>query len=164
MDNKKSLAIGSIIAVVIAAIGLSIGLWVLSISFGSVDMTIAQQMSNETNTSAIVTGTYYDLLATGYGGFEDINTASVVITNSTNTWTTSNYTAYSNGTIVFGTVNNALLGTAYFSYVYDAPNQNAWTVYQTVQNNTWSAFNLMSVAIIVMAFGVIVLAFMFGKQ
>jgi hypothetical protein len=83
-QSKKGLAIGSIIAVVVAAIGLSIGLWVLSISFGSVSQTGWSAAAN--------------------------------------------------------------------------------TTFATIQNNTWSAFNLMSVAIIVMAFGVIVLAFMFGNK
>lgn len=134
-----------------AIILISIGMWVVSdVITATGTYRETYYVSNETNTSAIGTGTSY-VLATASGYNYDLAESGIVITNSTGTWTTTNYTAYTNGTVIFGTVDTSQLDTAYFTYSYGATPSAVYTANNSAQTTTWNAFLLLSVVTIVIA-------------
>lgn len=154
----------TIMAVIAAIVTIFIGIMVvISVSNAGTAYTITTCISNETNTSAIAGSTVYTLATASEPCFAcDITT--ITVTNSTDTWTTANYTGAAAGTVTFGTVDTSQLDTAYFSYCYADCPDDYWTAYQSGASNFYSAITLLAVATIVLAAVFILSYFGYGRK
>lgn len=160
MKGNQTAIMGVVAATVTIFIGIMV---VLYVSNSATAYTIATCVSNETNTTAIQTAdTYY--LATDGEPCYSMDITTLVITNSTNTWTTANYTGAAAGTVTWGVVDMAQLDTAYMSYCYDDCPDDYWSAYQSGASNFYAAIELLAVAVLVVASVFVLGYFGFGTR
>jgi hypothetical protein len=137
-----------------AAITIFIGIWVLSSVITSTGTPLTYgYRTNEANTSIITTSTSYLVpAASTYTHSFALSNTTIVLTNGTDTLTTTNYTAYSNGTVTFGVWNRgATGGIVYFNYEYGYVPDTTFSAVDSATNTTWNAISLLSVALIIIS-------------
>jgi hypothetical protein len=136
-----------------AAITIFIGIWVISSVITSTGTPLTYgYVTNVANTSIITTSTNFLLPAasTYSHSFALSNTTIVIVNTSGTVLTTTNYTAYSNGTVSFNTWNSGATGGGLnFSYEYGYVPDATYSAIDSATNTTWNAVSLLSVALII---------------
>lgn len=167
----------AVFTVIASAIALSVGIWAISLVFGSVQLpTVLTSVANETITFT-TNDTYYSFAnqpsclsdvplpgncGVGTTGVTNVGNLTMNLNTSCYTWTTSQIKILNLGTLTCGLKTGVDYVVTYDYYTYS--NQNAATNFRTVQTNTFNALLLLSVGLIVMGAASIISYFYMGKQ
>ena len=173
ISNKG--VVDQVFLVVAGAISLSVGLWTVSLIFGSVNLpTNSYTVTNESMTLVNFTYVSYATQANCLGDAplpSNCGAYSVAaVTNATTTIPASCYATSTTGlnlTIRTGTAcaGNVTAGAydVIYSY-YDYTNVQSSNTFQTTQTNVFNGMVLLSVGLIVLAAGSIIAYFYGGKR